>query len=261
MNANSTGPVEGSPADTAGATAASPARLALVGDRSPTVVSHTRVPVLLDALAARDGLVLDAYWIPTEDAAEPDAVRGFDAVWMLPGSPYRSEAGALAAIRTAREEGIPFLGTCGGFQHALLEYARHVCGLADAAHAENDPDAENPLIAPLACSLVGHEGTVALAPGSLAQALLGADRTVERYHCSYGPSDVRLLDVLRAHGLRFSGTDEAGQVRVAELPGHPFFLATLFQLELSGDGARPHPMVRALGRAAAARAAGRVGAP
>ena len=81
------------------------ARIALVGDRDPAVRSHTRVPVLLDSLRNRDGLDLDAYWIPTQEAAE--GVEGFDAVWMLPGSPYRSEAGALAAIRTAREEGIP----------------------------------------------------------------------------------------------------------------------------------------------------------
>ncbi|GGS16195.1 hypothetical protein GCM10010252_64620 [Streptomyces aureoverticillatus] len=231
------------------------ARIALVGDRSPNVTSHTRIPLLLEALADRDGLVLDAYWIPTPDAGEPGAVRGFDAVWVLPGSPYRSEAGALAAIRTAREDGIPFLGTCGGFQHMLLEFARNVCGLTSVAHAENDPDADDLLIAPLACSLVGHEAAVTLTPGSLVESVLGADRTLERYHCSYGPGDTGHLATLRAHGLRFTGTDEQGQARVAELPGHPFFLATLFQPELSGDGSRPHPVVRALARAAAAHAA------
>lgn len=239
-------------------TTAHTATLALVGDRSPEVVSHTRIPRLLDALAARDRLVLDAYWIPTEDARTADAVRGFDAVWVLPGSPYRSEAGVLTAIRTAREEGIPFLGTCGGFQHALLEYARNVCGLARAAHAENDPDAEDPLIEPLACSLVGHEAAVRLEPGSLAESVIGSGRTVERYFCAYGPS--RHLDTLRAHGLRFSGRDEDDRVRVAELPAHdhPFFLATLFQPELSGDGSHPHPVLRALARAATGHAAARV---
>ncbi|MEU1403669.1 hypothetical protein ABZ471_15100 [Streptomyces sp. NPDC005728] len=234
-------------------TAAHTATLALVGDRSPNVVSHTRIPLLLDALAERDRLVLDAYWIPSEDAEAEGAVRGFDAVWVLPGSPYRSEAGILAAVRTARGEGIPFLGTCGGFQHALLEFARSVCGLTRAAHAENDPGAEDPLIEPLACSLVGHEAAVAIEPGSLAESVIGSARTVERYFCAYGPS--RHLDTLRGHGLRFSGHDEAGQVRVAELPGHPFFLATLFQPELSGDGSRPHPVVRALARAAVEHAA------
>ncbi|WP_329336236.1 hypothetical protein OG252_13555 [Streptomyces sp. NBC_01352] len=233
------------------------ARLALVGDRSPNVVSHTRIPLLLDALAERDRLVLDAYWIPSEEAAEEGAVRGFDAVWVVPGSPYRSETGVLAAIRTARVAGIPFLGTCGGFQHALLEYARDVCGLTRVAHAENDPDADDFLIEPLACSLVGHEAVVSVEPGSLAQSVIGSERTVEHYFCAYGPT--RHLDTLRAHGLRFSGYDEDGHVRIAELPGHPFFLASLFQPELSGDGSRPHPIVRALARAAvehATRAAG-----
>jgi CTP synthase (UTP-ammonia lyase) len=235
------------------------ARIALVGDRSPNVASHTRVPLLLDALAERDRLVLDAYWIPSEDAGAEGAVSGFDAVWVLPGSPYRSEAGVLSAIRTARVEGIPFLGTCGGFQHALLEYARNVCGLANAAHAETDPDAEDLLIEPLACSLVGHEGVVVVEPGSLAQTVIGSERTVERYFCAYGPT--RHLDTLRAHGLRFSGHDEDGHVRIAELPGHPFFLASLFQPELSGDSSRPHPMVRALARAAVEHAALAQGQP
>ncbi|NUO42900.1 MAG: hypothetical protein HOV82_12755 [Streptomyces sp.] len=235
------------------------ARIALVGDRSPDVASHARVPLLLDSLAERDRLVLDAYWIPSEEAAAEDAVSGFDAVWVLPGSPYRSEEGVLAAIRTARVAGIPFLGTCGGFQHALLEYARDVCGLARVAHAENDPDADDFLIEPLACSLVGHEGVVSIEPGSLAQSVIGSERTVERYFCAYGPS--RHLDTLRAHGLRFSGYDEDGHVRVVELPGHPFFLASLFQPELSGDGSRPHPMVRALARAAVAHAAQRESQP
>ncbi|MFF6778696.1 hypothetical protein ACFY8W_34820 [Streptomyces sp. NPDC012637] len=230
-------------------------RIALVGDRSPHVKSHVRIPMLLDALAERDGLVLDAYWIRSGDAEAPGAVEGFDAVWLLPGSPYASEAGALAAIRTAREGGIPFLGTCAGFQHALLEFARNVCGLERAAHAENDPAADEAdlLLAPLACSLVGHEGGVRVTTGSLAESVLGAELTTERYHCNYGP-DSRHLDTLEAHGLRFTGADEDGQVRIAELPGHPFFLATLFQPELAGDGTRPHPVVRALARAAVTRA-------
>ena len=67
-----------------------------------------------------------------------------------------------------------------------------------------------------------------------------------------GPT--RHLDTLRAPGLRFSGHDEDGHVRIAELPGHPFFLATLFQPELAGDASRPHPVVQAPARAAVARA-------
>lgn len=237
------------------------ARIALVGDRSPSVRSHQRLPGLLAALRERHGLPVDAYWVPTEDALDPGAVSGFDAVWLLPGSPYRSEAGALAAVRTAREEGLPFLGTCGGFQHALLEFARNACGLTGARHTENEPGdpsaeraADDILIAPLSCSLVGHEGRLRTVPGSLAERLLGSRESVERFHCAYGPVP-GLLPRLEAGGLRFTAHDPEGAPRVAELPGHPFFLATLFQPELSGDGTVPHPYIRALAAAAVTRAA------
>ncbi|MFE1775393.1 hypothetical protein [Streptomyces sp. NPDC059008] len=231
------------------------ARVALVGDRSPHVRSHTRVPGLLDALRERDGLDLDAYWIPTQDVADHTTLTGFDAIWVLPGSPYRSEAGALAAIRTAREERIPLLGTCAGFQHVLLEYARNVAGLATAGHAENAPDtsAADAVVVPLACSLVGHEGTIELTAGSRAETLIGAERSIERYHCNFGASPHH-VELLRTHGLWFTGTDTDGEVRIAELPEHPFFLATLFQPELAGDGTRPHPLIRGLAAAAVARA-------
>ncbi|WP_405004156.1 hypothetical protein OHV13_07050 [Kitasatospora purpeofusca] len=231
-------------------------RLALVGDRSAAVRSHARIPGLLDALATREQLVLDAYWIPTEDAAAPGALDGFDAVWLLPGSPYRSEDGAVAAVRTARERRIPFLGTCAGFQHAVLEYARHVCGIDGAAHGESNPEEADRVIVPLSCSLVGHEGAVRPTPGSLAERVLGAPRTLERYHCAYGLND-GYLERLRAGGLRFTGADDAGELRILELPEqvHPFFLASLFQPELAGDGTRAHPMIRAFAAAAVAHAA------
>lgn len=225
-------------------------RLALVGDRSPHVRSHGRVPTLLAALRARDHLDVDAYWIPTDEVDE-ETIAGFDGVWLLPGSPYRSEGGALTAVRTARERGIPFLGTCGGFQHALLEYARDVCGMVTAQHGENNPAAEDQLIVPLACSLAGHEAAVHVEPDSLAGRALGTTRTVERYFCAYG-LDTSRVDKLSSGGLRFTGWDADGEVRVAELPGHPFFLATLFQPELAPD---PHPIVRSFLGAAASRSA------
>jgi len=230
---------------------AGPARLALVGDRSPHVRAHQRIPVLLDALRRHEGLALDSYWIPTEDAAGGgDSLAGFDGIWLVPGSPYRSMEGGLAAARRAREGLIPFLGTCGGFQHALLEFARTVAGAGNAAHAEYTPGEDELLIVPLACSLVGHELAVRVTPGSLAERALGTERTVERYHCSYGLNQA-YLSVLRQHGMRFTGEDDDGEVRIAELPGHPFFLLTLFQPELAPAEPRPHPMIRAFARAVA----------
>ena len=224
------------------------ARVALVGDRSPHVQAHSRIPTLLASLRDDEGLSLDTYWVRSPDV-ETGGLEEFDAIWLVPGSPYRSEAGAIEAVRIARENGIPFLGTCGGFQHAVLEFARNKCGLTSVGHAENDPGAEDPLIVQLACSLVGHEGVVRLERGSLAERVVGAEKTTGRYQCSYGLSSVR-LDALRHRGMRFSGVDEDGEVRIAEIADHPFFLATLFQPELSKDHERPHAIIRAFARAA-----------
>ena len=72
------------------------ARIALVGDRSPSVRAHARIPLLVEALRRRDDIVLDPYWVPSE--AAHDGLEGFDAIWMVPGSPYRDRDGALAAV-------------------------------------------------------------------------------------------------------------------------------------------------------------------
>jgi CTP synthase (UTP-ammonia lyase) len=235
--------------------------IALVGDRSPSVRAHARIPQLLDALRRRDGVVLDPYWVPSTEARS--GLEDFDGVWIVPGSPYESPEGAVAAARTARTLGIPFLGTCGGFQHAVLMLARDLAGIGDATHAEyfaeGEPGVRPPgpysqpnepagrgsaVVVALECSLVGHEGGIAYEPGTLMQRIMGVERSVERYHCSYG-IDPAYLDRLREAGVVFSARDDAGDVRALELPDHPFFLGTLFQPELAGDGTRAHPVIRA----------------
>ena len=223
------------------------ARVALVGERSAAVRAHARYADLFDALWRRAGIAVDAYWTSTSDP-RLDGLGGFDGVWLVPGSPYLSEAGALAAVRTARERDLPFLATCGGFSHALLEYARSVCGIADAAHAETAPDASRAVIVPARRALAGHERRVGLAPGSLAERVFGAPSTTERHHSGY-ELDPEYGPLLEEGGLRLSGRDDDGVARIAELPGHRFFMAAAFQPELTPD---PHPFVTAFARAAAA---------
>src|SRR5215218_8344693 len=105
-----------------------PARLALVGDRSPSVQAHERMPDILAAIDDEEGFALDAHWVASTDVAVTDLTT-FDGIWALPGSPYRDADGVLTAIRFAREHDVPFLGTCGGFQHMMLEFAHNVCRL------------------------------------------------------------------------------------------------------------------------------------
>jgi len=103
-------------------------------------------------------------WVPTEESTPDSRVAGFDALWCVPASPYRSTEGALRPIRFAREHNVPFLGTCGGFQHAVLEYARNALGWTDASHAELTPGVGRHVISPLECSPVEVSGAVRYAP-------------------------------------------------------------------------------------------------
>ena len=226
------------------------AKLALVGDRSPAVRAHGRIPLLIDALRRRDGIVLDPYWIPSTEAED---LEGFDGIWVVPGSPYTDPEKVVAAVATARTREIPFLGTCGGFQHAILHLARDLAGIENAHHAEYGLT-ETDVIVPLECSLVGHEGPIAYTPGTLIARIAGVERSLERYHCAYGISP-SYVEVLEQAGVVFGAHDEDGAPRALELPGHPFFLGTLFQPELAGDGTRPHAVVRAFAEATAQRAA------
>jgi CTP synthase (UTP-ammonia lyase) len=220
-----------------------PPRIALVGDHSTAIKAHTRIPSILRSTQLACGPV-EPYWIGSETVETADDLAGFDGIWLTPGSPYASMEGALTAAQTAREHGIPFLGTCGGFQHMLLEVARHVCGLTEACHAEIEPDADVLLIAPLECSLTDAEDTVTIAAGSKVAAAMGSGPTTERFFCRYGLNPA-FRDVLVAAGVRFTGHDVNGDPRVVELADHPWMVGALFQPELSSDATWVHPLVLA----------------
>ena len=232
--------------------------LALVGDYSPDVVAHRAIPLAL-ALARSAAAPAPGWtWVDTATLSGdvPAQLQAFDGIWCVPGSPYANTAGAIAAIRFAREHGRPFLGTCGGFQHALLEYASAVWGVPSPKHAEVDPGAADPVISPLSCSLVEKTGTIRFEPGSRLAAVYGATETVEGYHCRYGLNP-KYADRLTSGPLRVAARDVEGDVRAIELDGHPFFVATLYQPERSGLAGREHPLIAAFVDAARRHAADR----
>jgi len=228
-----------------------PTFIALVGDHDPEVVAHRAIPKALGYAALSLGRSVDAVWVSTERVAadEEEALGHVDAVWCVPASPYRSMDGALAAIRRARERGMPFLGTCGGFQHATIEFARNACGIADADHAETHPEASSLLVAPLACALRNVAARIRLAEDTKIRAAYGVEWIEEEYMCGFGLNP-EFRGVLESHGMRFTGWDEAGDVRAMELPDHPFFVATLFQPERGALHGHTPPLVRAFVRAA-----------
>jgi CTP synthase (UTP-ammonia lyase) len=224
-----------------------PARLAIVGDYDSTMYTHLAIDASLGHVRELREHALEWSWIATPTLATNASAHLalIDAIWLAPASPYASTDGALAAIRYARETGLPFLGVCGGFQHAVLEFARNVAGLTDAEHAELNPNAATAVISPLACSLVGKAAPVFLDPTCRTASIYGRWRVVERYHCNYGLNP-EYRDTLHRRGLHIVGEDDQGDARVIELAGHPFFIATLFQPQLESAPGAPAPLVRAL---------------
>jgi CTP synthase len=225
-------------------------KVALVGDYNPQVVAHAAIPRALELAGAATGSSLDWEWVGTTEISGPSDLAGFSGIWVVPASPYRNMAGALAAVRHAREQRRPFLGTCGGFQHALLEFARNVAGLTGAGHAEITPGGAELVVTALACALVEKTGEISFSPGSRLQAIFGGKTTNEGYHCSYGVNPA-YRGRLEEAGLRFTGFDAAGEIRAAELPAHPFFIGTLFQPERSALRGAEHPLIQAFVRAVA----------
>ena len=233
--------------------------IALIGDFDEGITAHCAIPRALTLAASDLGLEIGPRWVPTSTLHGNVAAQlaPYAAIWCVPGSPYANTAGALAAIRYARVSGRPFLGTCGGFQHALLEYAAAVWGVADAAHAELDPAAVDPVIAPLECALVEVSETLQLVRGSRLALAYGRDTISEDYHCRYGLNP-RYARKLEDGPLRASARDSTGAIRAVELDGHPFFVATLFQPERAALIGRTPPIVAALLRAAIAVAGAHV---
>lgn len=225
------------------------ARIGLVGDYDAAIAAHLAIPVALRLAGDEAGVSVEFDWIPTEEIADTSRVKDFSGLWCVPGSPYRSMAGALIAIRFARENRRPFLGTCGGFQHAIIEYARNVLGWADAEHGETAPDAVRPVITPLACALVEATDSIYFRPGSRIASYYGRAQAAERYRCRYGVSR-EFQEALVSGPLRVGARDAAGEIRAVELDEHPFFLATLFQPERAALEKQVPPLVAAFVRSA-----------
>ena len=206
-------------------------RVALLGDYNEGVTAHRAIPEAL-RLAGEDlGVVVEWEWIHTSRLSDPaKQLAEFNGAWCVPASPYANAEGVLEAIRYVRENGVPFLGTCGGFQHAILEYARNVVGITEADHGETNPSGEALVITALECSLVEKSEKITLAEAGILRQAYGIGTIAEEYRCSYGVNP-EFQQKLFLGKLKPTAWGASGEVRAAELDGHPFFVGTLFQSE------------------------------
>lgn len=225
-------------------------RIALIGDPSETVIAHRAIELALDMEAQARGHDIRFDWLVTACLHDPGIVTGYDGGWAVPGSPYADFDNALAAINALRRAGIPFLGTCGGYQHALVDYARDVLGHADAGITEIDPDCPMPVVSALTCALIDTTEPVLPEPGGLIAAHCGGVALAEAYRCSFGLNP-DYADLFLRGGWRVEARDQDGAIRAMSLAGHPFFLGCAFQPERAALEARRHPIVSGFIAAAA----------
>jgi CTP synthase len=229
-------------------------RIAVVGKYVALVDSYKSVQESLYHGGIANDVRVEIDWLSSEDfeAGEGAArLAAYDGLLIPGGFGVRGVEGMLAAIGWARENGLPFFGICLGLQTAIIEFARSVCGLAEAHSAEWERDTEDPVICLMdsqrqVTDLGGTQRLGAymarLAPGSRAAGIYGRNEISERHRHRYEVNNA-YRPVLEEHGMRISGTSPDGNlVEMVELPDHPWFVATQAHPELKSRPDQPHPL-------------------
>ena len=208
--------------------------------------------------ALAHNLKLNANWVEAEgletgDQSYEAQLEDYDGLLVPGGFGKRGIAGMLNAIRYAREKKVPYFGICLGMQTACIEFARNVCGLAEANSSEFDPATPHRVIYKLR-ELRGVEelgGTMRLGawickiePGTLAHRIYGKLEISERHRHRY-EFNREYEEMLTAAGMRISGsTPDGTYVEIIELPDHPHFIACQFHPEFKSKPLEPHPLFR-----------------
>ena len=237
-------------------------RIGILGDFNTEFRSHHATNDALQHAAAKLNVPLVSEWIPTPSLVEPNAVKkleSYDGLFASAGSPYKNMDGMLKGIEFARRRDWPFLGTCGGFQYTIIECARNVLGIKDADTAENNSGSKNIIIYPVACAvpdrkkgapkLSGLVPEIRLRPGSYLQSYYGKDTVTEEFFCNFEVNPDFEWASIEA-GFPIAARGPQGEVRAIESPTHRFFIATLFQPQLTSKPGKPHPLVLAFVQAA-----------
>jgi CTP synthase len=236
--------------------ATEPVRIAVVGKYVNLRDAYLSVMEALKHGGFHHGVSVDIRWVASDDLggnATEKVLGDMDAVLIPGGFGIRGVEGKIAAVRYARERGVPFLGICLGLQCAVVEFARHVCGLETANSSEFDPTTPDPVIdllpeqknvTDLGATMRLGAQACEIAPGTLASSVYGAQVVYERHRHRF---EVNLAyhDTLRRGGLVISGSSQNGRLaEIIELPDHPFFIAGQFHPELRSRPTRPHPLFR-----------------
>jgi CTP synthase (UTP-ammonia lyase) len=236
--------------------------IGIIGDFDQNKPSHIATDAAIKHAADFLSLDVKTEWLGTGNLRRKsvkDTIGQYRGLLAAP-TPYFFVDGAIKGIRLAREMNIPFLGTCGGSQYTLLEFARNVAGMTNTGHTELTPQTDMPLLIKIACTIDKRKGRetprmqgnfeINLVPETEAFKIYGKTKISESYSCSYelNPDyEGRLIEA----GLTISGRDDAGKARIFEVHNKRFFIATGFLPHLNSTPENPHPLIAAFLEAAA----------
>ena len=232
--------------------------IALVGKYVALHDAYLSVAEALTHGGIENDVKVNIRWVDSEtvtDGNTAELLDGADGVLVPGGFGSRGIEGKIAAVRWARESRVPFLGICLGMQMAVVEYARHVCGWADAHSSELDPATTHPVIdlMPDQRGVTAKGGTMRLGAypckvvsrGSRTYQAYGAEEISERHRHRYEFNN-EYRDALTQAGLELAGLSPDGRlVEIVELPGHPWFVGVQFHPELKSRPNKAHPLFRA----------------
>jgi CTP synthase len=245
--------------------AAKPLKIGITGKYTAVRDSYASIIKALEHCGTQLGARVSIEWIDTTeltDEGAPEALEGVDGIIVPGGFGIRGVEGKISCIRYVRENKIPYLGLCYGFQLAVVEFARNVCNLEAANSTELDPECKHPVIdiLPEQKQIEGLGGSmrlggrdIAIRPGTLAAKLFNnASEVRMRFRHRY-EVDPRYIETLEDGGLIFSGkAPDYPIMQILELPEevHPYFVGTQAHPELISRPLRPEPLFLGLVRAA-----------
>ncbi len=229
-------------------------RIALVGKYVDHQDAYLSIVESFKQAGAVNNCEVDIVWVSSDHLCEDNVAEqlgGVSGILVAPGFGGRGINGKLSAVTFAREKGIPFLGICLGMQCAVIEFARNVCGLADANSTEFESETGNPIVDLMLeqKTIEDKGGTMRLGSynctitaGSVTEKAYGETKIRERHRHRYEINN-RFRDQLEENGMRVTGVNpERDLVEIVEVTGHPWYVGVQFHPELKSTVQKPHPL-------------------
>ncbi|VAW13189.1 CTP synthase [hydrothermal vent metagenome] len=220
-------------------------KIAIIGEFDKNFRPHVATNEAIEHSRILVEQEFQAEWVSTESVETnfDKVLEKYHGFWIAPGSPYKSMKGVLKLIQYTRMNKVPTLGTCGGFQHMAIEFARNVLNVEDAEHAEYNPYASKLVVNPLSCDLKGKALEIEIIDKkSKTYSIYNAEKIKEKYYCNFGlnPEYQTRFD---ENDFKIVGSDKHKEARIIELENHPFFIATLFVPQDNSTKENPHKLV------------------